>query len=207
MIYTIVADDHQMVTEGIRLILQQNKDIEVIGEARNGREVLELVRQNPHTNLLILDVEMPEVNGIEVTRHVRRHFPNIRILILTFHNEAEYIYNFQQMGVNGYVLKNKSGKTLLGAIQDIMVYGNPHFPLVKDWGPSRPTWKPEHIKLTQRESDVLKLVDLSAQEIADRLGIGEKTVNHHLKNMRRKFNVDSSSKLLRKAIRLGFIEA
>lgn len=209
MINILIADDHPIYSSGIKGILEKEEQIQVLGEARDGEELLELLKRNPHTRLVILDIEMPKLNGKQVAKILRKDFPEVRILILSYHNESDYIYDFYQMGVHGYLLKDKGGSRLLGAIWSIMKSGNRPFPPMDKWGPPKEP-KPDEdlqVALTSREMDVLDLSDLSSKEIAEQLNIDVKTVNHHRKNLRRKFDVDSTAKALRKAIKAGIIKA
>lgn len=203
----IIADDHKMFAEGVRYILSQEPDMHILGEAADGQEALDLLRRNPHAQLLILDLEMPNMNGMEVLKRVRKDFPKVRTLVLTYHNEGDFIFNLHRMGANGYVIKNSGGEALLHAIRDIMKSRNRPFPPMHTWGPESQPWQEEDIQLTKREREVLNLSDLSREEIAGRLKIKTVTVDTHLENLRKKFRVDSTSKLTRKAIRLGFIQA
>ncbi|MCB9291563.1 MAG: response regulator transcription factor [Lewinellaceae bacterium] len=202
----ILADDHKMFAEGVRFILGQEPDMHILGEAADGLEAIELLRQNPHADLLILDLEMPNVNGVEVMKKVRKEYPGLRTLILTYHNEGDFIYNLHRMGANGYVIKNSGGEALLNAIRSIMKAQNRPFPPMNTWEQKSQPWQEEDIRLTKREREVLDLSDLSREEIAGRLKIKVFTVDTHLENLRHKFGVESTPKLTRKAIRLGFIE-
>ena len=208
MINILLADDHKMFTEGVHTLLQKESDIKVLGEANDGQQLLELLQtHNRNVDLVVLDIEMPNLNGIEVAKIIRKDYPQTRILILTYHNESDYIYNLHRMGVDGYVLKNKSGENLVGAIKDIVQYRNRPFPPMQQWAKASQPWTDEDIRLTKREKDVLQIADMTSQEIANQLGIGKTAVYTHLENMRKKFKVDTTNKLVRKAIRLGFIEA
>ena len=203
----LLADDHKIFLEGVRVILDQDEYLNVLGEAYDGEELLSLLKEYPQTNLVIIDIEMPNMNGIEITKVLRREYPQVRILVLTYHNEEDYIYNLRRMGVNGYVIKNQGASTLIGAIHDIIRYKNRPFPSIKLWQEGSKPWSDEEIHLTKRELDVLRLSDLTSKEIAAQLGIGPNTVNTYLENLRKKFDVDSTIKLLRKAIRLGYLKA
>ncbi len=207
MINILLADDHKMFTEGVRSILEKDDELHILGEADNGEELLTLLDKNPHTHLVILDVEMPKMNGIEVAKTIRKTYPNTKILMLTYHNEGDYIYDLYRMGVDGYLIKNKTGDSLIDAIHSIVKYKNRPFPSMDSWGSPSTPYTDEEIQLTSREVEVLNLAHLTGKEIGKELGIGKTTVDTHLENMRKKFKVDTTSKLLRKAIRLGYIKA
>lgn len=206
MINILIADDHQMFSQGIRNYLEKDPEIRILEEATDGEMVLEHLEKNPHANLMILDIEMPKLNGIEVARIAKKKYPKVKILMLTYHNEADFIFQLFQMGVHGYVLKNKSAENLLGAIHDIVDHNRLSFPMLSESPPPNRHFMDEPIQLTKRETEVLEWAWKNRDEIADELHISVYTVDTHLENMRKKFGVDSTTKLIWEAVKRGYLK-
>lgn len=209
MIKIILADDHKLFIDGVYSILSLEKDIEIVGVAYDGEQVLNLLKENDKVDIIVLDVEMPGVDGIEVTREVRRMYPNVKILITSMYNKTSFILELMKLGVSGYILKDKSKEELLTAIHNVH-RNQPHFSLevLSIFSDTRNNPFPEKVQLTDREEEVLVLVaeGLKTKEIASKLFISPETVNVHRKNIKRKTGIDNTSQLIRYAIRHGYIE-
>lgn len=222
-IRVLLVDDHAIMREGIRMILSQDPDIEVVGEAGDGHEAIELVGQL-HPDIALMDINMPKLGGIEATKVIRERNPDVRVLILSMYESEEYILPILKVGASGYVLKRTAAKELVAALKGVMqgqvilhpdvakaVLGSlqggssghgaaAHSP---DWRRSHPDL--EHI--TEREREVLVLVarGLTNQQIAERLYISVKTVQAHRANLMEKLDLHDAVELTKFAIRTGLV--
>jgi len=206
----LIADDHGIVRSGLRLLLEQQQGIEVIAEADNGSDARDIaLRERP--DLAILDVKMPGLSGLEVTREIREHAPEVSILILSMHDEDRYLFEALKAGASGYVLKRAADTDLLDAI-DAVKRGEPFLTpeaqqaLIKDVLGRGQSGEAE---LTPRELEVVTLVAEAHtnKEIAEILSLSEKTVENHRSNAMRKLGMRDRVELVRYAIRRGLIEA
>lgn len=207
-IAVLLVDDHTLVREGIRNSLNGNDHIEIVGEAKNGKEALECL-ENQMVDVVIMDVSMPVMNGVEATRKIREAYPDINILILTMHNEEAQMYELLQSGALGYLLKSTSISELVEAIE-VVAQGETYFTrevtrtmmsrLVKKKDDSRVT---KLSALTRREKEVLKLIseEFTNHEIADKLFISSRTVDTHRRNLIQKLQARNTAGLVRYAIR------
>lgn len=206
MIRVLLADDHQVLTDGIRSFLEKEDGIEVVGEARNGKEALRFLENNP-TDVVVLDIEMEEMGGIEATGLIKEKFPQSRVLILSMFEEKEYVQKALEAGADGYVLKDSKKEALVGAIHTVhggASYIPPWLPLIFIPGPKK---QESEIHPTERERIVLQLLanGLAAKEIAARLDIGENTVRTHIRNLREKFGVSNVVQLVTAALKRGLV--
>ncbi|HHT57747.1 response regulator [Herbinix luporum] len=208
----MIADDHSMVREGIKQILELDGDIKVVAEAGNGRECIETL-DDSITDVLLLDINMPNMNGLKVLQHLREKKSKIKILILTIHNEVEYLIKAVEFGVDGYVLKDSSSSVLKKAIFTVLngdTYIQPELrPILK----RRMDEKASNASLienslTRRELEVLKLLaeGLFNKEIAYTLSISEKTVKNHVSNIFRKINVSDRTQAAVYAIKHNIVD-
>lgn len=206
----LLADDHAMVRRGFRLILSQfPAEFEVVGEAGTGQEAIRLVQElKPH--LLLLDVAMPEMNGVEVTQHVARNWPEVRILILSSHRDSTYVRETLRAGAKGYLLKDAIDSELITAIRTVArneAYISPSVSntVLSDY--QRFVGSPMDL-LTPREYEVFKLLaeGKTAKDIAAALDISAYTVDAHRNRIFRKLELRSSSELVRFAIRQGIVQ-
>jgi DNA-binding NarL/FixJ family response regulator len=213
--YSIVlADDHVLVRQGLRRILEGTAGLEVVGEANDGLELLDLLtRVNPH--LVILDIFMPNLRGIEAIHEIKKIHPEVKILILTMHKDKEYLYLALSAGAKGYLLKEDADKQLFSAIEKVRqgkTYISPQFSeeVVDDLvqvgrGNARTVFEVD--PLTPREREVLKLIaeGKSSKEIANALFISVFTVNNHRASIMEKLNLNKATDLVKYAIRKGYI--
>lgn len=210
----ILADDHAMLRHGLKRILSESPELEVIGEAGDGLELLNLVKQSkPH--LIILDISMPNLRGIEAVHEIKAVCPDAKILILTMHKDSEYLRQAIAAGADGYLLKEDADTELFSAIQKIRqgkIYIAPKLSeaLADDWVKmQRGDYKPslESEKLTTREREVLKLVaeGKTNKDIAKALFISIRTVDHHRANIMAKLKFKKTADLVRYAIDKGYL--
>lgn len=211
-IRVMIADDHSMVREGIKQLLELEGDIAVVAEASNGKECIELLNEDK-MDVLLLDINMPNINGLQVLQYIRENNKKIKVLILTIHNEIEYLVRAVEIGVDGYVLKDSNSAVLKKAIYT--VYNDESFiepemaPLLKIKQEEKTTVNKAIIDtLTKRELEVLKLLaeGLFNKEIAFTLAISEKTVKNHVSNIFKKINVSDRTQAAVFAIRNNLVD-
>ena len=194
-INVVIADDHKMVREGIRQLLEFDGKIKVIGEAGNGFECLDFLKNEKIPDVLLLDINMPEMNGLEVLQHIRKNKINVKVIILTVHNEIEYLIKANDLKVDGYILKDSESEILKNAINSVCngdIYIQPELiPLLNSTMINKDIDKEKIDSLTKREIEVLKAISagLLNKEIAINLGISERTVKNHISNIFKKIDV------------------
>jgi DNA-binding NarL/FixJ family response regulator len=206
----LIADDHGIVRSGLRLLLERQPDIEVIAEAADGAEARDLAaRERP--DLAILDVRMPKLTGLQVTREIKRQTPETAVLILSMHDDERYLFEALKAGASGYVLKTQADTDLMEAIRAVQ-RGEPFLTpaaqqaLIKDVLERGREASEE--ELTPREEEIVKLVAEAhtTRQIAEILHLSEKTVENHRGNAMRKLGMRDRVELVRYAIRRGLIE-
>lgn len=210
-IRVLLADDHSMVREGLKKLLELEEDILVIAQAGDGQDAIKkIIEYKP--DVLLLDINMPLLNGLEVLEVIKQRKIPVRVLILTIHNEIEYLYKAVEIGVNGYVLKDSEADVLIKAIRTIYhgeSYIQPNMAslLFKKINGELDTHISDN-KLTKREIDVLKLVTkgLLNKEIADLLCISEKTVKNHVSNIFKKIGVSDRTQAAVYAIKNNIVD-
>ena len=212
-IRVLVADDHAVFRQGICALLARRKGIEVVGEAENGKQAVEQVAAL-RPDIVLMDIAMPERNGLEATQEIHQSFPETRVLVLTQYESKEYVFSLLRAGAAGYVPKLTRIEELVDAIR--AVYTNGAYlqedilhTMVDNIVPP-PTVEPEpQTVLTEREKEVIRLIaeGLSGREIADRLCISAKTVVTHRSNIMEKIGAHNTVELIRYAIREGIVTA
>lgn len=206
----VIVDDHVMVREGIKQLLEMDGDIMVVGEASDGEEGLRVMEQTD-PDVMLLDVNMPKMNGLEVLQKIKESGIKRNVLILTIHNEVEYLLRAVDIGVSGYVLKDSELAVLRKAIFSVYE-GNTYIqPSLVPLLQQSLSIKENHANdegLTKREMQVLKLIaeGLYNKEIAERLTISEKTVKNHVSNIFRKIEVSDRTQAAVYAIKNGIVE-
>lgn len=210
-IKVMIADDHELIREGLKQLLELEGDIEVVAEAGSGVECLEKLKKiNP--DVLLLDINMPKQNGIEVLQKIRDRNMSIRVLILTVHNEVEYLIKAVDIGVNGYLMKDSTSEELRKAIYSVMNNENyiqaSLIPLLNSRLVARDIDKEKIESLTKREMEVLiKIANgMSNKEIANHLNISERTVKNHISNLFKKMDVSDRTQAAVFAIRNNLIK-
>ncbi len=211
MIKILLADDHAIVCEGFRSLLANEPSMEVIAEADNGRKAVELAKKL-QPDLVVMDISMPDLNGIEATRRIMRDNPDAKIISLSMHNDKRYITEMLKAGARGYLLKKGAFQELVAAIRVVMegrIYLSPDITgiVVEDYLKNVPD-NDTSIRslLTDRELEILQLVaeGKSMKEIAFLLGLSVKTVSNHRQNIMEKLKIDNIASLVKYAIREGF---
>lgn len=206
----IIADDHSMVREGIKQLLELDGDIKVIAEAGDGEECLNIIKETP-PDVLLLDINMPKMNGLQVMQKIADDDMDIKVLVLTIHNEIEYLLKAVDIGVNGYVLKDSELavlKSAIFAVQDGETFIQPSLaPLLKERALVQSVDTVDD-GLTKRELEVLKLLaeGLYNKEIAYKLSISEKTVKNHVSSIFKKIKVFDRTQAAVYAIRNNIVE-
>ncbi|THV09955.1 response regulator transcription factor [Nocardioides caeni] len=209
----LLADDHALVRRGVRLILEQQPDIEVVAEAADGAEAVALLRQQ-EVDLVVLDIAMPTMTGLQAAREIARRREPPRILMLSMHDNEQYFFEALKLGASGYVLKSVVDEDLVEACRAAMrgeafVYPGAMGAIVRDYLDrlARGDRVPETV-LTPREDEVLKLIaeGRSTREIARFLTISEKTVEKHRSNILARLGMNDRTQLTRYAIRAGLVE-
>lgn len=215
-ITVLLAEDHQIVREGLRTLLQAERDLEVVGEASSGRQAVELAGQL-HPIVVVMDIAMPLLNGMEATRQILKTAPATRVLILSAHSDDAYVEQVIALGAAGYLIKQTAAHVLPKAIRAV-AGGNTFFSpaIAKRFSPDRQKTphRPGFMKkilaqLTSREMEVLQLVaeGKANKETAAELGIGIKTVEKHREHLMEKLNIHDTAGLTRYAISAGIIES
>ena len=212
----ILADDHSLLRHGIRQILEKKEGLSVVGEASDGLELLKLLAKIDPPDLILLDIAMPNLRGIEAAIEIKMVYPGIKILILSMHRSLQYLHHALSAGVDGYLLKEDAPRELRTAIESIQQGDTYISPLIqrelaKDIAHSYKTGRSAapFEPLTVREREVLKLIaeEKSNQEIADLLHISITTVKHHRAAIKKKLDIRKTAGLVKYAIRKGYTTA
>lgn len=208
MIGVLIVDDHKIIRVGLRGVLQLQRDIRVVGEAETTQQALDLVAAN-NPNVVIMDIDLEESNGIEATRKIKNLYPNVNILALTLHQEISFIRPMLEAGASGYVLKNAEPEELIAAVRAVAL-GNGYLSSVVSDAlmkaiSSPPTQTNDPDGLTPRELEVLALIcrELSNAEIAEKLFVSVRTVDTHRRNLLDKLNAKNTAGLVKHAIARG----
>lgn len=196
-IKVLIVDDHALLRDGLVKILSLEEDLEIIGEAGKGEEAIELTRRlNP--DVILMDINMPGMNGIEATKIIKKEFPKTGIIALTIHDDEEYIFELVRAGVSGYVLKDIQPERLISAIRDVaqgksVIHPNITAKILGEFNrlAGRKSRLSSCLELTIREMEVLELITkgMTNKDIAQALFISEKTVKNHVTNIFRKLDV------------------
>jgi len=210
----LLVDDHAVVRSGLRMLLENERDIEIVGEASSAHEAIETtLRIKP--NVILMDIGLPDLSGIDATREIKKRFPDVSIVALTIHEDEEYFFKMLEAGATGYVPKRAAPEELITAIRaaatgQVYLYPSLAKLLVHDFlSGGRPVNGAPQSDLTDREQEVLTYLAEGAnnEEIATALVISPKTVARHRENIMRKLNLHSRAELVRYAIRKGIIKA
>ncbi|GCE20620.1 response regulator [Dictyobacter kobayashii] len=210
----LLADDHTILRAGLKMMLNAQPDMEVVGEAQDGRQAIQEA-QRIQPDVILMDITMPDINGIEATKQIKRLLPDVRILVLTMHEHDEYVFQALRAGAAGYMLKEAADTELITAIHVIksgQFYLSPtaQSVVVGDYlqrvrtGEERDSYS----SLTEREREILKLVaeGHTNNQIAERLIISPKTVDTHRTHIMDKLNLHSRAELVKYAMRRGLLE-
>lgn len=206
-INVLLTDDHQIIIDGLKSLLNNQDDIQVVAEANNGREALRILGLIS-IDVLLMDIDMPVMNGIDALKEIRKNYPNVRVIILSMHNEAGMIKSLIDIGANGYLLKSCTQDELVEAIKKV-ASGQSYFSSDVTLALLKPTsnqGQPNEL-LTEREIEILKLIaaGFSNKEIGDQLFISHRTVDTHRTNLMKKLDVSNIAGLISYAIRNGIV--
>ena len=206
----LIVDDHPMIRHGIKSLLADEDKYEVAGEAGDGNEAIEKLGKEPY-DLVIMDIKMPEKNGIDATEEIVKNYPDVKVLAISMYDEQRYIVKMLQAGALGYILKNTGKQELLSAIntvmkgesyfsQEVSAIMMTQFMSRKSAGEINPAV--EDITLTRRETEIIRLIaeELTNSEIGDKLGISTRTVDTHRRNLLQKLDVKNTAGLVKYAI-------
>ncbi len=212
MIKVLVADDHAIVRTGLRALLNDESSMELVGEASGGYEAMELVEKT-QPDVLVLDLSMPDLDGISVTRKIKPNFPDLRILILTLHEDEALLKEAIKAGASGYILKRAAESELISAIRIVLrgdLYVDPSMvrSLLGEPGQPLPAQRTSMENLTPREIDILKLIveGYTNQQMGEKLNISTRTVEGHRANINDKLGLHSRVELVRYAREHGLIQ-
>ena len=212
MARVVIADDHAIVRGGLRALIHDEIGLDLIGEAAGGYEAIELVEKN-QPDVLVLDISMPDLDGITVTRMLKPNFPDLRILILTLHEDEALLKEAIKAGASGYILKRAAESELISAIQVILrgdMYVDPSMlrSLLGESKPASPQNATQAENLTSRETEILKLIveGYTNRQIGEHLNISIRTVEGHRANISDKLGLHSRLELVRYARQHGMIE-
>ncbi|MBW2368451.1 MAG: response regulator transcription factor [Deltaproteobacteria bacterium] len=214
VIKLFLVDDHTVVRQGLAKLLDAEPDFKVIGEAKNGREAIKRV-EKLKPNVVLMDIAMPILNGIEATRHITKAVPQTKVIILSMHAHERYISELLRIGAAGYLLKDASGRDIIQAIHAVVkgdTYLSPSISrcVVEDYV-SMKNKSPEedrYGKLSNREREVFQMIveSRSTKEIADILCVSPSTVKTHRVNIMGKLQIDNMTDLIKLAVRMGIID-
>ena len=210
----IIVDDHKMFRDGIRALLEKEKNMEVVADAKDANELISILK-NTTPDIILMDIDMGETNGIDATIEVKKNYPDINILALSMHGEHNYILKMLEAGATGYILKNAGKEEMLTAILSV-ASGDSYFSrevssrLIEYLNKPKVNIKntDKDIPLTNREIEILKLIaqEYSNSEIAEELFISIRTVDTHRRNLIEKLGVKNTAGLVRFAIRKGLVD-
>lgn len=206
----MITDDHKMVREGLKQLLELNSFISVVGMAADGMECISLLKEK-EADVLLLDINMPNMNGLETLKEIKEFNTKVKVIFLTVHNEVDYLLRAVEMGADGYVLKDSGSAELVNAIQVVMdgeSYIQPDMiPMLNSKMVVRNSDKEKIKNLTKRELEVLVLVSegMFNKEIADQLSISERTVKNHISSIFKKIDVSDRTQAAVFAIRNSLI--
>lgn len=214
IIRLFLVDDHTVVRQGLAKLLNAEPDLKVIGEAENGREAIKKVeKQLP--DVVLMDIAMPLMNGIEATRHITRLSPRPKVIILSMHTHDRYISELLRIGASGYLLKDASGRDIIQAIHAVMrgdTYLSPSISrrVIEDYVSMKNQRSGEDLygKLSNREREVFQMIaeSRSTQDIADILCVSPSTVKTHRAKIMEKLQIDNMTDLIKMAVRLGIVD-
>ncbi|MFY0674583.1 MAG: response regulator transcription factor [Bacteroidia bacterium] len=214
MVRLAIADDHQLVLDGLKALISDIADFELVAEGNNGKDIC-LIAENFDLDLALIDIDMPIMNGMQATEILKKKHPEIKVLVLTMHNEKGIIQKVLEVGADGYLLKNTNQQELVGAIRKVIA-GEKYFSSEVTMSLATPGQGAKVIlqnqeldtSLTERETEILKLVaqGYSNKEIGDTLFISHRTVDTHRTNLMRKLDAKNIAGLIRYAMRTGLID-
>jgi len=215
-ITVLLAEDHVVVREGLRILIEADHDIKVVGEAKTGREAVVMTKEH-RPNVVVMDIAMPTLNGIQATKQILSECPKTKILILSAHADPEYVDQVMALGVVGYLTKQTSAEVVARAVREVHSGGTFFSPSIakhlrdhyQKGIPHHRTYKKNNTNLTSREAELLQLIAEGHvnKQIASELNISIKTVEKHRQHLMEKLNIHEIAGLTRYAIAAGVIES
>jgi len=213
IIHVMIVDDHQVVADGISALLEKVDDIQLKHHAANGKSALELLYQHPEINFILLDINLPDMNGINLCQRIKLEYPDKKVLALTMHHETGFITKMIKAGADGYLLKNTGKEELLEAIYEVQDGEKYYSKQVKDFlvkglqPVSRYSQDTMIQKITRREKEILRLIveELTTDEIAAKLFISSSTVISHRKSLLRKLQAKNTAGLVKAAYEFNLL--
>ena len=212
LVRVLIADDHTIVRTGLRLLLKAEADIDVVGEALDGAEALKLAEIH-HPDVVLMDIAMPGMDGLEATRQIKARWPEIKVLVLTMHRSDEYFFEMLKAGASGYILKGAETSDLIHAVRvvgrgEVFLYPTMAQMLVKDYLNSIQWGEGSGTSLSPREKEILRLISegSSTKEIAEKLVISPSTVHTHRSNLMAKLGLNNRRELIQYARQRGLIQ-
>jgi two-component system response regulator NreC len=210
-IRVLIADDHTIVRSGVRLLLEAEPDIEVVGEALDGLEAISLA-EALHPDVILMDIAMPGMDGLEATVHIKNSLPDTYVLVLTMHRTDDYFFEMLDAGASGYILKGAQTEELINAVRvvnrgEIFLYPSVASKLVENYLSRNEGADNPDLALSQREKQILKLLadGYSNKEIADKLVISPSTVHSHRSNLMNKLGLNTRHELVSYARQIGLL--
>ncbi|MES2381892.1 MAG: response regulator transcription factor [Bacteroidota bacterium] len=213
MINVVVTDDHRMFTDALAVFFTPESGIHLNGSATNGDELMLLLKQK-QPDVILLDINMPGMNGITATSLIRKKYPQVKIIIITMYRNREFIISLYKLGVDGYLLKNSSKEELIGAIKTVYSGGTCFSDEINQTVMQENKYdRPDHfddtkLTLSKRETEIVRLLanGLSSQEVADTLFLSYYTIETHRKNLLNKLNLHNTAELVKYAAQLGLLD-
>ncbi len=205
-INVLLTDDHQLIIDGLKSLLKDQEDINVSAEANNGREALRILSFLP-VNVVLMDIDMPVMNGIETLKEVKKQYPDVKVIILSMHSEAGMIKSLIDLGANGYLLKSCTQDEVVSAIRKVAA-SQSYFSTDVTMALLKPANQEQKTEiLTERETEILKMIaaGFSNKEIGDKLFISHRTVDTHRTNLMKKLSVNNIAGLISYAIKNGIV--
>ncbi|MBN2069989.1 MAG: response regulator transcription factor [Candidatus Krumholzibacteriota bacterium] len=210
----VLVEDHTIVREGFRKILE-DENHEIVGEADNGRDAITIVDKT-HPDLVIMDIGLPKLRGIETARKIKKMHPSIKVIMLTIHTNEIYVYESLDAGADGYLVKDTASEDLLDAIGAVFsgeIYISSNFPedVLINYRKLKKSGKKadEFSRLTKREREILQYIaeGLTSQKIGEELFISKKTVENHRANIMNKLNIHETAGLVMYAVKIGLVDS
>lgn len=210
-----LVEDHELVRKGVRSIIDMNPSLDIIGEYDRAQKAIDALDQGDQPDIILMDISMPEMTGLEASKIIGEKYPHIRIIILSMYKDEEYVMEGLNFNIAGYVVKDSVADEILIAIEKVLEGGKFFSREVIDTALNsykvikKEQKKAESIQLTKREIEVLNDISdgLKSQEIADKLFISERTVEAHRGNIMKKLNAKNMAELIKKAMNLGLINS
>lgn len=207
----LIADDHTIVRSGVRLLLEAEPDIQVVGEALEGAQAVEMAA-DLRPDVVLMDIAMPGMDGLEATRKIKARFPKMQVLVLTMHRSDEYFFEILKAGASGYLLKGADTSDLVKAIHfvyrgEVFLYPTMAQKLLREYFSQIESGSPGEPKLSSREKEIVRLVadGYSNKEIAEKLVISSSTVHTHLSNLMSKLGLTNRRELIQYARKQGLL--